>query len=192
MKGSGVALALLVAALPAATCWVEARLSSREEMFMFWAQAFSLAPGLPGKYLRKGFYYLTLRRFSPSCDIGFLSYFNDRRAEVGRRVYIGAGTCLGAVILGDGCLIGSRVSVLNGGDQHRSGPDGGLSPFDRAAARTVRVGEETWIGEAAVLMADVGSRCIVAAAAVVSAPVPDCYVVGGNPARFIKRIETTP
>src|SRR4051812_18677331 len=65
IKGCGVALGLLVAVLPAATCWVEARLSSRDDVFMFWAQAFSLAPGLLGKYLRKGFYYLTLRRFSP-------------------------------------------------------------------------------------------------------------------------------
>src|SRR4051812_5530584 len=108
--------------------------------------------------MRKGFYYLTLRRFSTCCDVGFLSYFNDRRAEVGRRVYIGFRVSVGAVTLEDGCLIGSRASILNGGDQHRIGADGCLTPFDRSAARPVRVGEETWIGEAAILMADVGSR----------------------------------
>jgi maltose O-acetyltransferase len=34
-------------------------------------------------------------------------------------------------------------------------------------------------------MADVGSRCIVAAGSVVASVVPDGCKVGGNPARFI-------
>jgi acetyltransferase-like isoleucine patch superfamily enzyme len=116
-----------------------------------------------------------------------MSYFNDRRAEVGSRVYVGFGVGLGLVSLGEGVLIGSRASVLSGGSQHEHGPDGHLTPFHRSSARHVRIGPETWIGEAAVVMADVGSRCIVGAAGVVSRPVPDGCVVAGNPARFIRR-----
>jgi virginiamycin A acetyltransferase len=188
LKGAGLALGLTAVVLPAASCWAEVWLSAGDGLFAFWGQTLALAPGLPGKYLRKGFYFLTLRRCSLSCDIGFMSYFNDRRAEVGRRVYIGFGVSLGAVLLGDGCLIGSRVSIINSGDQHRLDPDGRLTAFDRTAVQVVRVGQETWIGEAAVLMADVGSRCIIAAGAVVSSPVPDGCLVGGNPARFIRKL----
>ena len=186
-KWAGVATGLAVVALPAAMCWAEDRLAGSDAAFHFWGQALALAPGLPGKYLRKCFYRLTLRKCSLSCDLGFMSYFSDRRAEVGRRVYVGFGVSIGAARLGDGCLIGSRASIINGGHQHRLGPDGKLTPFDPAAAKVVHVGEETWIGEAAILMADVGSRCIVAAGAVVASPVPDGCVVGGNPARFIRK-----
>ena len=133
-KAVGNALALAAGALPAALCWAEARLSSRSEVFLFWGQALALVPGLPGKYLRRGFYRLTLRACSSSCYIGFLSHFSRRQAEVGRRVYIGCGVTIGAVSLGDGTLVGSRSSLLSGGHQHRFGPDGRLTPFDPAAA----------------------------------------------------------
>jgi virginiamycin A acetyltransferase len=185
LKGIGLALGLIAALVPVLMCKLEALVSGRDELFLFWGQTLAVVPGLPGKYLRKAFYWLTLDGCALSCDIGFMSYFSDRRARVGPRVYIGFGVSIGEATLGEGCLIGSRVSILNGGRQHTLGPDGKLTPFDRRTARRIHVGAETWIGEAAVLMADVGSRCIVAAGSVVSTAVPDNRIVGGNPARFI-------
>lgn len=187
LKGAWNALGLAIVALPVAMCRLEARFSDRDDLFLFWGQALALVPGLPGKYLRKCFYHLTLQACSLDCDIAFMSYFTDRRAEVGRRVYVGFGACVGMATLGDGCLIGNRASILNGGHQHRLGPDGKLTPFDHAAARRVRIGEETWLGETTIVMADVGRGCIVAAGSVVSAPIPDGCLVGGNPARFIRK-----
>lgn len=188
LKGGGVAAGMALVIIPAALCRIEARLSQRGELFIFFGQALALVPGLPGVLLRRCFYHLTLRSCHLSCTIGFLSYINDSRSEVGRRVYVGSGACLGLVSLGDGCLIGTKSSIINGGNQHQFGPDGRLTPFNRAMARCVHVGEETWIGEAAVLMADIGSRCIVSAGAVVSTPVPDGCMVGGNPARFVRKV----
>jgi acetyltransferase-like isoleucine patch superfamily enzyme len=182
-----VAKGVLVAMLPAATCWIESRLSGRDEAFLFWGQVFALVPGLQGKYLRKCYYRLTLKRCSLSCELGFLTFFNDRRAEVGERVYVGSGVGMGLVCLGDGVLIGSRASLINGGGQHAYGPDGRLTPFQSSLAQPIRIGPETWIGEAAVVMADVGGHCIIGAAGVVSRPVPDGCIVAGNPARFIRR-----
>jgi virginiamycin A acetyltransferase len=188
LKAIGIALGLAIAALPALTCWVEARLSSRAELFLFWGQAFALVPGLPGKYMRKCFYFLTLQSCSLRCDLGFLSYFSDRRSEVGDGVYVGFGVSIGLVSLADGCLVGNRTSIINGGWQHTLGHDGRLTPFDRASALRVRIGAETWIGEGAIVMADVGSRCIIGAGSVVSTPVPDGCLVAGNPARFVRRL----
>jgi acetyltransferase-like isoleucine patch superfamily enzyme len=188
LKWIGVALGLALMALPAATCKVEAWLSDRDDVFVGWGQLFALVPGLPGKYLRKCYYFWTLRSCSLTCEIGFLSYFTLRQAEVGERVYIGARTCIGGATLGEGALIGSRVSILNGGLQHEFGPDGRLTPCHTTSLPRVRVGEETWVGEGAILMADVGSRCIVAAGSVVSGAVPDGTIVGGNPARFVGKV----
>jgi acetyltransferase-like isoleucine patch superfamily enzyme len=192
LKGLGIALGLAVVALPALTCWVEARLSGRNEVFLFWAQAFALLPGLPGKYLRKCFYFLTLRSCSLQCDLGFLSYFSDRRSEVGRGAYVGFGVSFGLASLGDGCLVGNRASIINGGWQHTLGTDGRLTPFDPSSAHRVRIGAETWIGEGAIVMADVGSRCIIGAGSVVSVPVSDGCLVAGNPARFLRRLLDDP
>ena len=117
-----------------------------------------------------------------------MSYFNDRRSVVGRDVYVGFGVGLGRVVLGDGCLIGSRASIINGGQQHDLGPDGRLTPFDRTAAPPVRIGPQTWLGEGVIVMADVGGRCIVGAGSVVSRPVADGYLVAGNPCRPLRRL----
>lgn len=187
LKGLASAVSVALAVLPALMCWAETLVSSRDECFLFWGQALSLVPGLPGKFLRRGFYYLTLRRGSLSSDIGFLSYFNDRRSEVGQGIYIGPGSVLGLVTIGDGCLLGSRVSVLNGDQQHAMGPDGRLTAFDRLKAPRVFLGEQTWIGEGAIVMADVGHHCIVGAGSVVSRPIPDGCVVAGNPVCLVRK-----
>jgi acetyltransferase-like isoleucine patch superfamily enzyme len=182
------ALCMVVTSPLAATCWCEARLASRTEVFVFWGQALALVPGLPGKYLRRGFYTWTLQACAPDCEIGFLTTIHDRRAELGPRSYLGQCVTVGFARIGAGCLVASRVSLLSGGRQHEFGTDGRLTPFDRAQARQIELGEETWIGEGAILMASVGSRCIVGAGSVISQPVPDGVLVAGNPARFVRRL----
>jgi acetyltransferase-like isoleucine patch superfamily enzyme len=178
----------IVAALPAATCLLEKWVSRREDVFLFWGQVFALIPGLPGRYLRRCFYYLTLEQCALDCEIGFLACFVHRRARVGPRVFVGPAANLGAVTLGAGALIGSRASILNGGRQHEFLPDGRLSPCDSRALPQVTIGAETWIGEASIVLADVGSQSIVAAGSVVAKSVPDRCIVGGNPARFVGKV----
>ena len=51
------------------------------------------------------------------------------------------------------------------------------------------IGPHTWIGEGAIVMADTGEGCMVAAGAVVSAEVPPHTMVAGNPARFVRRVD---
>ena len=67
---NGVALAV---ALPAAlTCWGEARLpGNRESVFEFWTHIVAFLPGLPGMYVRRAFYHLTLEACSLDCYMGF-------------------------------------------------------------------------------------------------------------------------
>jgi acetyltransferase-like isoleucine patch superfamily enzyme len=184
-KAIGIALGLLLVSIPAALCRAEALVSGRDEVFLFWGQALALIPGLPGKYLRRCYYYLTLRSCSLSCDLGFLSYFSDRRTVVGRRVYVGFATCVGLATLDDGCMLGNRATI-RGDDGSDHGRSGGCTPrIGRGRAGGIRVGKETWIGEGAIVMADVGSRCIISAGSVVSRPVPDGCLTGGSPARIV-------
>jgi maltose O-acetyltransferase len=52
----------------------------------------------------------------------------------------------------------------------------------------VNVGSDVWIGSNSVIGNDVGDRCVVAAGSVVVKPVTDHSLVGGNPAKLIKKI----
>jgi acetyltransferase-like isoleucine patch superfamily enzyme len=58
--------------------------------------------------------------------------------------------------------------------------------------KKVTIGPHTWVGEGAVIMADIGPRCMVAAGAVVSAPLPEGVMVAGNPARLVRRVTSEP
>lgn len=153
-----------------------------DELFAFGAQTLSLVPGLPGDYLRLAFYFLTLERTGKDVRVGFGSVFSKRGAEVGNRVNIGGYCILGNASIGDDVLIASRVSLLSGKYQH----GGALVAAASAPQTRIRIGDRTWIGEGAIVAADVGKDCVVAAGSVVMRDVPDGYMAAGNPARLMK------
>ena len=101
---------------------------------------------------------------------------------------IGSFAVIGRVHLQAGCLIGTRVSLLSGSMQHELDEHGQWTPSTSASFREIEIGRHSWIGEGAIVMADVGEGSVVSAGAVVSAPVPPGVVVAGNPARFVRRV----
>ncbi|HEY8505647.1 MAG TPA: acyltransferase [Gemmataceae bacterium] len=180
----GVALVLV---LPAYAAYrLGALVLGPGKAFPGWSQAFALIPGLTGAYLRRAFYRLVLPRCGAGCFLSFGTVFSHPTAEVGRFVYVGVYCCLGDVTLGDDVLLGSHVSVMNGAAQH------GTERLDvpvreqPGAWPRVTIGPDTWVGDRAVVMADVGAHCVIGAGSVVTKPVPDYAVAVGNPARVIR------
>jgi acetyltransferase-like isoleucine patch superfamily enzyme len=163
-----------------------------EGVFLFWAHFFALVPGLPGAYLRRGFYRQTLQACERDFYIGFGAYFTHRTARVEQGVYIGSYALIGSATLRKHCMVGSRASLLSGGSLHRMDEHGNWLASDISRIVQIEVGENAWLGEGAIVMSDIGSRAMVAAGAVVSSPVPDRVMVGGNPARFIRHLLSTP
>jgi virginiamycin A acetyltransferase len=180
----GIALATV---LP---CFLGFRVSSlllgSTKAFPGWSQLLSLAPGLTGMYLRRAFYGLVFPRCGADCCISFGTLFSHPTAEIGQGAYVGPYCCVGDVTLEDDVLLGSQVSITNGGAQH--GTDRLDIPIREQAGQwpRVTVGRDTWVGDRAVIMADVGRHCIVGAGAVVMNPVPDYAVVAGSPARIVR------
>ena len=188
-KGTLNAVALAAAWPCALTVWLEGGLNPwREDAFVFWAQLLSLAPGMPGMYLRRAFYAWTLEFCSLDSCVGFGAIFSNRQAVVESRVYIGPFALIGSARLRRGCLIGSRASLLSGGRLHAQSASGDWLPTDPALRQQIEIGENAWLGEGAIVMADIGPRAMVSAGAVVSTPVPERVMVAGNPARFVKRL----
>jgi len=123
----------------------------------------------------------TLRVFPP-----FYTDFG-KNIEVGEDVFINA--CChfqdhGGVRIGDGCQIGHNVvfATLNHG----------LSPEDRKNTypAPIVLGKNVWVGSNSTILQGVtiGDNAVVAAGAVVTKDVPDNVVVGGVPAKIIKKI----
>jgi acetyltransferase-like isoleucine patch superfamily enzyme len=84
-------------------------------------------------------------------------------------------------------MVASRVSILSGRHQHGSSQDTGAVAARQGSIVRVSVGRHTWVGESALIAADVGDNAIVGAGSVVVHPVPSRTTAVGNPARPIHR-----
>lgn len=89
--------------------------------------------------------------------------------------------------IGDNCLIAPGVHIYTAAhplntNERISGAEYGKS---------VNIGDNVWIGGRAVINpgVNIGNNVVIASGAVVTKDVPDNVVVGGNPAKIIKRIE---
>lgn len=168
-----------------ALSWLEQRLWQGEALFGGFAQLLALMPSIVGVYLRGAYYLGTLSEASWETHVGFGSVFTHRGAALGTRASMGAYCVLGHAKIGASVMMGSHVSIPSGKRQHFAA-DGGIAGNPRYT--TVIVGERTWVGESAVILADVGKDCIVAAGAVVTASVPDRVLIAGNPARIVREL----
>ena len=124
----------------------------------------------------------TLRVFPP-----FYTDFG-KNIHIGDNVFINA-CCQfqdqGGIWIGDGCLIGHNVvfATLN----HD------LKPEKRQICipKSIAIGKNVWIGSNSTILSGVkiGDNAVVAAGAVVHKDVEANTIVGGVPAKYIKRVE---
>jgi acetyltransferase-like isoleucine patch superfamily enzyme len=190
VKGTAKILAEGLARFLVLPCYLGYRLSSLVfgpvKAFPGWSQSFSLIPGLSGAYLRRAFYGFVFPRCGAHAHISFGTIFSSPTAEVGRGSYIGPFCCLGDVTLEDDVLLSSHVSIANGGSQH--GTDRLDIPVrdQPGVCPRITIGRDTWVGERAVIMADVGKHCIIGAGSVVTRPIPDYAIAVGVPAKVIR------
>lgn len=150
------------------------------------AQLCSLMPGVTGEWFRRGFLqWVTKLPLQDAC-ICFGSTFSDPRLQIEDGVYIGPRCDIGYAHIGRDCVLGSAVHILSGQHQHYfADPEQPIR--DQAGEfRQVVVGQNTWIGNCAIIASDVGSGCVIGAGSVVVKPLPDRAVAAGNPAHILR------
>lgn len=122
----------------------------------------------------------------------FPPFYTDcgKNIHVGKNVFINSGCRFqdqGGITIGDGVLIGHNVvlATLN----HD------INPRKRSTLHPapIVIGDYVWIGANATVVPGVtiGDGAIVAAGAVVTKDVPPNVIVGGVPAKIIKKIENS-
>jgi len=119
----------------------------------------------------------------------FVPFYTNfgRFITVGKNVFINHACSfldMGGITIEDNVLIGPKVNLIT--ENHP------LNPNDRKTliCKPVVIKRNAWIGAAATILPGVtiGENSIVAAGAVVSKDVPANSIVGGVPAKFIKKI----
>ena len=120
----------------------------------------------------------------------FPPFYTDcgKNIFIGKNVFINSGCRFqdqGGIKIGDGVLIGHNVvlATINHDIAPSKRSDMHLAP--------IVIGKNVWIGSNATVLPGVtiGDGAIIAAGAVVTKDIPGNVIVGGVPAKIIKRIE---
>jgi virginiamycin A acetyltransferase len=185
-KAVARALATLVVLPALASFWIRSLVMGKDRALEGSTQALALIPGLLGEYLRRAFLARTIAACDATVSVRFGTIFSQTGARLEANVYVGPGCHLGRVHLERDVLLAAGVHVPSGASTHGTA-DPSLPIREQPGSKTVvRIGEGTWVGSAAVILADVGKHCVIGAGAVVTQPIPDFVVAAGVPARAIK------
>ena len=131
----------------------------------------------------------------------FYIYVNKHKGNPAPEILIGDNCWFGAdnhitanlrIEIGDNVLTGKRVTISDNNHGNAEKETLGQAPRLREVVSKgpIRIGNNVWIGGRAVVNPGVtiGDNVVVASGAVVIKNVPPDVVVGGNPARIIKKL----
>lgn len=169
--------------------WFEllARLIHEDSAFQSLSQYLSLIPGKLGSYCRAAFFWWACPDTSDDVNIGFLTVFSHRDTTLERGVYIGPQCNIGKCHLAENSLLGSGVHVLSGKNQHHYTRKDTPIKEQGGTYTKIKIGANCWIGNGAIIMAEVKEDCIVAAGSLLAKNLSERgIVIGGNPAKKLK------
>ncbi len=114
----------------------------------------------------------------------------DNQLHIGNDVYIGMNTAIigfwSKITIGNNVSIAQNVNIMSASGPNASERMQRIFPIDKGE---IEIGEHSWIGAFAVIMPRVklGKYCVVAANSYVTKSFPDYSIIGGTPAKLIRR-----
>lgn len=121
--------------------------------------------------------------FSPEISIG-------NNVQIGDFSHI---TCINRITIGDNVLTGKNVLITDNSHGQSMAKQADIAPVKRSlySKGPVVIEDNVWIGEKSSILpgVNIGYGAIIGANSVVTKDVPAFSVVGGNPARIIKKLK---
>lgn len=150
------------------------------------SRALALLPGDGGVMVRRAWYQSTLASCGKHLYVDWMAAIKTPKTRIGDDVFIGTFCWIGWADIGDDVMFGGHVTTLSGAHHHSF--DRLDVPMNRqpGALRCIRVGDDVWVGNGAILMADIEPGSVVAAGAVVTTSFAPRSVLAGVPARVIR------
>lgn len=168
-------------------------LVGQEQAFMSFSQLCCLWPGMTGAWFRAGFYRLVLENTSQNIVIAFLTSFSSSAAQIGEHVSIGTCCNIGWANIGAQTIIGSHVCITSGKNMHEFAALDTPIRLQGGEKKPVSIGRNCWIGNACLIMSDVGEGSVIGGGSVVVEEIPPFSIAVGNPAKVLKsRLKDAP
>lgn len=119
-----------------------------------------------------------------------IELYSEGTLDIGRNVFVNNFSyivCLDKIVIEDNVMIGERVSIR---DHDHKFDDVNIETYkQKYVTAPILIKKDSWIGCNSVILKGVtiGCHSVVAANSVVNKDVPDYSVVGGTPAKIIKK-----
>lgn len=128
-----------------------------------------------------------------SYKTGLLTHIKSAKIRIGDNCLLN-GTVVHSndtILIGDDCMFGPGVVILDN-DSHNTSINPATRRTGKIATSPVIIGNNVWVGMHSIITKGVhiGDNSIIAAGSVITKDVPPNQLFGGNPAVFIKKIES--
>jgi acetyltransferase-like isoleucine patch superfamily enzyme len=140
-----------------------------------------------GILVRKIFYKKTLESCGENLRVHYGAYIVYPEVEIGDRCTIEEFTIIGNCKIGNNVIFAARVSVMSGSRHHDVDDLNNLFYESKSFSKTLIIGDNIWFGTHAVIMEDVAAHNVIAAGAVVTKKFESYNVIGGVPAKVIRK-----
>jgi len=120
------------------------------------------------------------------------SPYNGTRIKIGNYNYFNRNMMMdacGSIIIGNNNMFGPDIYITDSNHNYNEHQSPKELPMQKGK---VVIGNNCWLGAKVIILKDVelGDNCVVAAGAVVTKSFPKGSVIGGVPAKILKKIET--
>jgi len=140
-----------------------------------------------GEKMRFYFYKKTLKKVGENVHFSYGVIFSHRDISIGDNVRFGPYNTIGLVDFGNDILIGQYVHFLSGKNQHNY--ERKDIPINQQGGKQEKIiiENDVWIGAGSIIMSTVSHGSIIAAGSIVVNTFGEYNIIGGNPAKVIKK-----
>lgn len=140
-----------------------------------------------GYKIRYSYYKKSFLNLGENTSFPYGIIFTNKNIRVGHNVRFGPFNNVANVNFGNNIIIAQNVSFLSGSNQHGYGRLDIPMTDQPGILDIINVNDDVWIGANAVITASISKGSIVGSLAMVNKKFPEYSILGGVPAKIIKK-----